>query len=312
MDDAELSREIENITVFARIEPLHKLRIVNALKSHGHTVAMTGDGVNDAPALKSANIGIAMGITGTDIAKEASDMVLADDNFASVVAAVEEGRSIFQRLRNVIFFLMGTNLGELVALTLAVTILGKAPLLAVQIIWVNLVTDTTTAIPLGIEPKLGDELKQPPRHPKVGLIFPGLLIRIVSLAVLMGAGVFLIFNWALPRMGLEEAQSMAFCSMVVFQWFQAINARSDELSVFKLGLFRNRMLIYSLCISVLLQLAVIYIPVLQVAFRTKALNLQEWGIIILAGASLFVLEEIRKWFSPKLFSLGKWRPVGKL
>jgi Ca2+-transporting ATPase len=206
---------------------------------------------------------------------------------------------------------MGTNLGELVALTLTVTILGKAPLLAVQIIWVNLVTDTTTAIPLGIEPKLGNELKQPPRHPKVGLIFPGLLIRTVSLALLMGVGVFLIFRWAQQRMGLEEAQSMAFCSMVVFQLFQTFNARSDELSVFKLGFFRNRMLIYSLCASVALQLAVIYIPAMQVAFHTKALNLKEWGIIFLAGASLFVLEEIRKWLFPKLFSLGKWNPAKK-
>jgi len=150
MSDEELSRQVEDISVFARIEPLHKLRIVNALKSRGHVVAMTGDGVNDAPALKAADIGVAMGITGTDVAKEASDMILADDNFASVVAAVDEGRAIFNRLRNVIFFLLSTNLGELLALILAVLFVGKAPLLAVQIIWVNLVTDTAVAIPSGL------------------------------------------------------------------------------------------------------------------------------------------------------------------
>ena len=196
MSDNELSENIEGITVFARIEPLHKLRIVNAFKARGHVVAMTGDGVNDAPALKTADIGIAMGITGTDVAKEASSMVLADDNFASIVSAIDEGRAIFTRLRNVLFYSLNTNLSELVVLILSILFTGIAPLIAVQILWINLVTDTAGDIPLGLEPKFGDELKQPPRRPGVGLIYPGLFLRIIIVAVFIGAGTFFIFRWA--------------------------------------------------------------------------------------------------------------------
>ena len=311
ISDEELSQQVDTISVFARIEPLHKLRIVNALKSHGHIVAMTGDGVNDAPALKAADIGIAMGITGTDVAREASDMVLADDNFASVVAAVEEGRAIFNRLRNVIFFLLSTNLGELLALVLTISLVGKAPLLAVQIIWVNVMTDTAAAIPLGLEPKFGDELKQSPRHPEVGLIYPGLLLRVGFLATLIGVGVFLIFNWAQARVGLEEARTIAFCSLVTFEWFRAFNARADEYTVFKLGVFRNRWLVISILVAIVLQLGIVYLPFFQVAFRTVPLAMDKWGIAILAGGSLFIIEETRKVLFPRLFSLGKWKPVGK-
>ncbi|MFW6138216.1 MAG: cation-translocating P-type ATPase [Spirochaetota bacterium] len=306
MGDKELALQVEKITVFARIEPLHKLKIVNALKSRGHVVAMTGDGVNDAPALKAANIGIAMGITGTDVAKEASDMVLADDNFASVVAAVEEGRAIFNRLRNVIFFLLSTNLGELLALIACVGLTGKAPMLAVQILWVNLVTDSSSSIPLGLEPRLGDELSHPPRHPRVGLLFPGLLLRMGFFAILMGGGLYFIFSWATARMGLVEARTLTFTSMVAFEWFRAFNARSDEHSVFSLGIHRNPWLLAGVGTAVMLQFAVLHLPFLQAAFHTVALGLRGWCFALAAGGSLFLIEEVRKLVLPRLFSLGKW------
>ena len=309
MSDEELAKEIENISVFARIEPLQKLRIVNALKANGEIVAMTGDGVNDAPALKAADIGVAMGITGTDVAKEASDMVLADDNFASVVSAVDEGRAIFNRLRNVIFYTLNTNLSELVTLILALIFVGKSPLLAVQILWVNLVTDTAGDIPLGMEPKFGDELKQPPRHSSVGLIYPGLFVRITVMAILIGLGTFLIFRWAETRMSIDEARTLAFCTIVAFEWFMAFSARSDEYTVFRLGVFRNRALVFSIGLAVLLQIAVVYVPFLQTAFKTVPLTLSDWGIVVLAAGGLFALEEIRKAFFPKLYSFGKYKPI---
>ncbi|MDM7999231.1 MAG: HAD-IC family P-type ATPase [Dehalococcoidia bacterium] len=311
MTDDELRQEVKGVSVFARIEPLHKLRIVNAFKSQGEVVAMTGDGVNDAPALKASSIGVAMGITGTDVAKEASDMVLADDNFASVVAAVEEGRAIFNRLRNVTLFLLTTGLGELVALILCVSVLGLAPLLPLQIIWVNLVTGVIVAVPLGMEPKTGYELKQPPRHPRVGLVYPGLLLRLAFLALMLSIGVFLAFNWAQSRSGLDEARTIAFCAVIVFEWLVAFNARSDEFTIFRLGIFHNVWLVRAVLLAIPLQMAVVYAPPLQAAFKTVALGIDEWGMALLPGVCIFVLETSRKLVFPRAFSLGKWQPLGK-
>jgi len=312
MSDEELEKIVEDVAIFARVEPLHKLRIVNALKKRGHVVAMTGDGVNDAPALRTANIGVAMGITGTDVAKEASDMVLADDNFASIVAAVDEGRSIFTGLRNVIFFLLSTNIGELLILLFSLIFIGEAPLQAVQIIWANLMTDTAVGLPLGFEPKVGDELKQPPRHPRVGLMYRGLIMRIIFIAAMMSLGVCAIFAWSYHANGadpLPRAQTMAFCALVAFQWFSAFNARSEEHTVWKLGLFRNRYLIACIALAVALQMAVVYVPFMQDAFGTVALNAWDWAVIFGAGGALFSIEEMRKVLAPKLFSKGKWTPA---
>ena len=311
MTAEELIRQIEDVSVFARIEPLHKLRIVDAFKSQGEIVAMTGDGVNDAPALKAASIGVAMGVTGTDVAKEASDMVLADDNFASVVAAVEEGRAIFNRLRNVVLFLLTTGLGELMALIISVSLLGLAPLLPLQIIWVNLVTGVIMAVPLGLEPKSGDELKQPPRHPQVGLAFPGLFFRLAFLAFMLGIGILAVFYWAQERSGLEEARTIAFCAVVVFEWLVAFNARSDEFTIFRLGVLHNVWLVRALLLAIPLQIAVVYLPPLQAAFKTVALGIDDWGIALLPGIGIFLLETVRKLVFPRAFSLGKWQPAGK-
>jgi len=309
MTEKELIAQVDDISVFARIEPLHKLKIVTAFKKRGHTVAMTGDGVNDAPALKAADIGIAMGITGTDVAKEASDIVLADDNFASVIAAVEEGRAIFNRLRNVVFFMLSTGMGELLALVISVIAIGLAPLLPLQIIWVNLVTGTIMSVPLGLEPRVGDELSIPPRHPRVGLLFPGLLFRTGFLAALLGVSVFLIFNWAQQTGSLEEARTTAFCTMVVFEWFIALSARSDEKTVFQLGILRNRWLMIALLAAIGLQLTAVYAPPLQVLFGTVSIGAGRWAVVIIPGAAIFGIETLRKRFSPRLFSSGKWQPV---
>lgn len=306
MTDEELASTVEDVSVFARIEPLHKLRIVKAFKSRGHIVAMTGDGVNDAPALETADIGVAMGITGTDVAKEASDMVLADDNFASIVTAVEEGRAIFNRLRNVILFLMVTCFGELLALMLGMSVVGEAPLVPLQILWVNLVTGALIAIPLGLEPVAGDELKSPPRKAGVGLLYRGMIARILFLGGMSGIGAFLVFLWALRHYEIHEARTMAFCAIVAGEWLISFNARNDERTIFGLGAFSNRWLIGAVLVGTALQMAVIYLPWAHKPFDTVPLKAFEWGFVLAPAVIIMSVETIRKLIAPRLFSSGKW------
>jgi P-type Ca2+ transporter type 2C len=305
MSDQELSEKIERISVFARVEPIHKLRIVNAMKLKGYTVAVTGDGVNDGPALRTADIGIAMGIKGTDVAREASDMVLTDDNFASIVAAVEEGRVIFSNIRRSVFYLISTSMGELFTWITAILIGIPLPVVAVQILWINLVTDGVCTIPLGLEPKHSNVLEEPPRRQKAGIVYNGMLWRIVFIAVLMSLGTILIFRWELPNVGLDKARTIAFCMLVAFQWFNALNARSDQQSLFKLGVFSNHMLLAAIGVAVLLQITVIYAPPFQKLFYTVPLSLGDWGIVTLTAAGLLIVEEVRKFFTPRIFSRGK-------
>ena len=305
MSDEQLGERIERISVFARVEPIQKLRIVNAMKSKGYTVAVTGDGVNDGPALRAADIGIAMGIKGTDVAREASDMVLTNDNFASIVAAVEEGRVIFSNIRRSVFYLLSTNVGEILTWTLAIIAGIPLPIVAVQILWINLVTDGVCAIPLGLEPKHRNVLEEPPRRKKAGIVYSSMLWRIAFIALFMALGTFFIFRWELPRVGLEEARTIAFSMLVAFQWFNALNARSDQESLFKLGLRSNRLLLGGIGLAVLLQVMVIYAPPFQKLFYTVPLDLGDWGVVVLMAGGLFVVEELRKLIAPRIFNRGK-------
>lgn len=308
LDDKARRQAAEQCRVFARIEPLDKLKIVEAFQGDEGIVAMTGDGVNDAPALEKANIGIAMGITGTDVAKEAADMILSDDRFPTIVDAVEEGRCIFNRLRHAATFLLATCFGEVLTILLAFVLLGVSPLEPLQILWINLITGSTIAIPLGVEPKVGDELNYPPRSAKVGLIFPGMVFRIAFLSLLLCLGAFGLFYFYSQNGDLYKARSMVFCSIVLFEWLLAFNIRSDEMPVWKLGLFSNRLLTLNSGISLLLFALILYVPTFREAFHTAPLSLMDWFYCLLPGAIVFLAESIRKIIAPNLFSFGKWNP----
>jgi P-type Ca2+ transporter type 2C len=304
MDEDELGNAVANSNVFARVSPSHKLRILRALKKQNEIVAMTGDGVNDAPSLKGADIGIAMGITGTEVAKEAADMILTDDNFATIVKAIEEGRLMFNNLRHVIFFLVTTNLGEILLLISALLFSLPLPLTAVMILWVNLITDGPCAPAIGIEPKQRDLLHDKPRNPNAGILSNHIIIRMLILAPVMAAGTLLLFLYEMEINDYERARTVAFTTLAAFQWFNAFNARSGFLSIFTIGFFSNKWLIFAVSGAIILQLLVIYLPVGNTIFLTVPLNLEDWVLILSVSSSIFFVDEIRKIFVRRKYKHG--------
>jgi Ca2+-transporting ATPase len=295
MTDADLEREAQNIEVYARVSPAHKLRVVTALQKKGHIVAMTGDGVNDAPALKKADIGIAMGITGTDVSKEAAAMMLTDDNFASIVAAVEEGRGIFSNIKKYLMYLLSSNLGE-IGLIGAATLAGMPlPLSAVQILYVNLATDGLPALALAVDPPEADLMRRKPRNPRTG-IFTRPVVALMVAGGLWSTVVNLgLFVWAM-RSGrsIEEAMTMTFVSLVLIQFFKAYNFRSDRHSVINQP-FANKWLNLAILWELLLLVLIVYVPFLHRPFGTYSLPLVDWVIIIIAALTISPVLELVKW-----------------
>lgn len=295
ISEADFEREVENIEVYARVSPAHKLRVVTALQKNDHIVAMTGDGVNDAPALKKADIGIAMGITGTDVTKEAAAMTLTDDNFASIVAAVEEGRGIFGNIKKYLMYLLSSNIGE-IGLMAGTTLLGlPLPLSAVQILFVNLATDGLPALALAVDPPERDLMRRKPRNPRTG-IFTRPVITLMLVGGLWSAAINLgMFAWALNSgRSLEESMSMTFVSLVLIQFFKAYNFRSDRLSVL-VRPFANKWLNWAILWDVVLLVLIIYVPYLHDAFGTYYLPLVDWAIAFLLASTISPVLELAKW-----------------
>ena len=287
IDENKLEKLVDDVSVYARVSPKHKLMIVRALKKHGHIVAMTGDGVNDAPAVKEADIGVAMGMTGTDVTKEASSMVLLDDNFATIIAAIEEGRVIYNNIRKFIRYMLACNIGEVLTMFLGMLAGLPIPLLPIQILWVNLVTDGLPAVALGFDPAEKDVMKRPPREPGEGIFSNGLAGVIVFRGVLIGLSTLAVFVTMLYYSGdVGLARTGAFVTLVLTQLIHVFECKSETKSIFQMPLFNNIYMVFAVLCSLIMILAVVYIPPLQNVFKTVPLGLNDW--MVTGGLSFFI------------------------
>ncbi len=317
LSDEEFEKEIEHIPVYARVSPENKLRIVRTRRKIGEVVAMTGDGVNDAPAVKEADIGVAMGITGTDVTKEVSDMVVTDDNFASIVAAVEEGRGIYDNIKKFVQYLLSCNAGEILVMFISSLFGWAAPLVPIQILWINLVTDGFPALALGVDPISGDVMKRSPRPPGEPVItrqsgffilIQGTLIAICTLfAFYVMSGMYNINLTELKQQNpelleslLKHARTLAFMTLTFSELFRAYASRSNTESIFKIGIFSNRHLVLATFVSFILQVGVVYLPFAQKVFKTETIGIAELAIVILLASVPFWVTEIVKAVNKKL------------
>lgn len=305
LSDEEFAQKVEHYSVYARVSPEHKVRIVKAWQKEGKVVAMTGDGVNDAPALKQADIGIGMGITGTEVSKGASDMVLADDNFATIVVAVEEGRKVFSNIQKAVQYLLAANLGEVLTLFIA-TLLAWDTLLPIHLLWINLVTDTFPAIALGMEPAEKDLMQHKPRGRSSNLFSGGVFSSIIYQGILEASTVLFVYwsaiQWPVHSNYGEihsDALTMAFATLGLMQLFHAFNVKSVHQSLFKVGAFRNKSFNWAILLSFVLMMVIIVVPGLNDVFRVAHLDLYQWGIVIGASFAIIPIVEIVKFFQRK-------------
>lgn len=300
LSEEELNNKIDNLKVFARVSPEHKVKIVKAFKSKGNIVSMTGDGVNDAPSLKIADIGVAMGITGTDVAKGASDMILTDDNFSTIVAAIEEGRNIYNNIKKSILFLLSCNLGELLSIFFAILLGWSSPLRSIHILWINLVTDSLPALSLGIDPKDKTVMNEKPRDPNENILTGSVYFLILN-SLLIGSLTLIAFQIGIHMYSdsLMHAQTMAFMVMSISQLIHSLNLRSMNKSIFKVGLFTNKALILSISVGILLQSIILFTPVLRDIFKVYLLNSYDWMWIIILSLMPLLFNEAAKLIKKK-------------
>lgn len=293
LSDIQLKKKINNISVFARVTPEHKLRIINAYRENGEIIAMTGDGVNDAPSLVAADLGIAMGKIGTEVAKEASDIILLDDNFSNIISAIEEGRNIYKTIKKVILYLFSTSIGEVLVIAGALILRYPLPVLATHIIWLNFVTDPFLGTALAMEPREDNLLYNNFEKPKKYILDNIMVQRMLFMSIIMMFGSLVIFRNYFS-LDIVKAWTMSLTTMAVFQWFNAWNCRHESRSIFSYNFLSNLHLIISTIIIIILHMLVVYNPFLQKIMKTTSLSISEWGIIILIGSSIVIIEEIRK------------------